>query len=111
MDTGTEPQKTTAAEGKRPAKLAVMKSAKRKGVARRASGKKRAGPVVAIRKPRLTTIHQDDLEFMILLRKRSLDAQGELEKEETRLRAALEDGAEVEPGVHTARLAVTVVIE
>jgi hypothetical protein len=111
MNTGIEVEKAAALEGKRPANRTFMKTPRRKGVTRRASGKKRAGPVVAIRKPRTTIIHQDDLEFMILLRKRARDAQGELEKEETRLRAALQAGAEVEPGVHTGRLAVTLVIE
>jgi hypothetical protein len=50
------------------------------------------------------TIYQEDLEDLLLKRRRVREAEKELKKKEEFIAAALRSGARVEDGVHTADL-------
>lgn len=50
------------------------------------------------------TIYQEDLEELLLKRRRAREAEKEVKKKEKFIAAALRTGARVEDGVHTADL-------
>jgi hypothetical protein len=94
-------QNVGARSDKQPRKLTVMKSPGRRIAIRLRTGKKGTRH----------NISQDDLEELILLRRRAREAQEPLDAKESYLLEALRAGAKIEPGVHTIALGEHLVLD
>ncbi len=110
METVQKSKQIGAPGEKQPRKLTVMKSPGRRLAVRLRTRKKRApatGSIPSLRH----NISQDDLEELILLRRRVLEEQETLDAKETYLLEALRAGARIEPGVHTIAIAQHLVLD
>ena len=67
-------------------------------------GQSQPAAVIPFRKAAPAAISQEDLEEFILLKRYAREAQAKFDSKEAELREKVEAGAEVEDGVHTAKL-------